>query len=133
MTRSEIIECLCDIKTDAVYQLLSEEKEAIDYAISSLRTDEAYQLEYEGREVKEVVHAKWLMPDKNYSNKIWRKCSNCGTHIEKYSKYISFVGETNYFEHILNYCPICGAKMDLRGGKDGTMGTDSSAMQHSSD
>lgn len=59
-----------------------------------------------------VIHAKWLKPDKNYSDKIWRKCSNCNTHIEKYSKYVSFMGTTNYFEHILNYCPICGAKMD---------------------
>ena len=53
----------------------------------------------------------WLMPDKEYSSKIWRKCSCCGTHIEKYSKYISFDGEVHYIPYRLNYCYICGAKM----------------------
>lgn len=64
-------------------------------------------------EVQTFIHAGWLMPDKNYSDKIWRKCSNCNTHIEKYSKYVSFMGSTNYFENTLNFCPICGARMDL--------------------
>lgn len=63
-------------------------------------------------DVETVIHGKWLMPGENYSNKIWRKCSNCNKHIEKYSKYVSFTGNTEYFEHILNYCPLCGAKMD---------------------
>lgn len=53
----------------------------------------------------------WLMPDKGYSSKIWRKCSCCGTHIEKYTKYISFDGEVHYIPYRLNYCYVCGAKM----------------------
>jgi len=120
MTRSEIIECLCDIKTDAVYQLLSEEKEAIDYAISSLKTDEAYQLEYEGRDVVEVI-----------------RCKDC--------KYF----EHDHFEDVCGMSLIVAHEICTRiaGGvktkedgycflaevKNGTMGTDSSALQHSSD
>ncbi len=53
----------------------------------------------------------WLMPDKGYSSKIWRKCSCCGTHIEKYTKYISFDDEVHYIPYRLNYCYVCGAKM----------------------
>jgi hypothetical protein len=53
----------------------------------------------------------WLMPDKEYSSKIWRKCSCCGTHIEKYSKHISFDGEVHYIPYRLNYCYVCGTRM----------------------
>jgi hypothetical protein len=72
-------------------------------------------------EIEPIIHAKWLMPDKYYSKDIWRKCSNCGTHIEKYHKYISYIGETHYTEHILNFCPICGADMRGKTNETGTI------------
>jgi len=37
MTIEEVNERLYDIKTDAIYQITSEEKEAIDVAISTMR------------------------------------------------------------------------------------------------
>jgi hypothetical protein len=39
MTREEAIVDLYDIKTDAVYQITSEEKDAIDMAIEALKQD----------------------------------------------------------------------------------------------
>lgn len=80
------------------------------------RTDRKLQLEIikaikNGKAlVQEPKTGHLLMPDKMYSSKIWRKCSCCGTHIEKYSKYISFDGEVHYIPCRLNYCCICGTK-----------------------
>lgn len=54
---------------------------------------------------------KWLLPDKYYDKHIWRKCSVCGNHFEKYHKYITFSGETTYTEEKANYCKVCGANM----------------------
>lgn len=53
MTREEAIDYLYDIKTDAIYRILSEEKDAIDMAIRSLEAwdsviDELYQLQESG-------------------------------------------------------------------------------------
>lgn len=53
----------------------------------------------------------WLMPDENYSPKIWRKCSCCSKHIEKFSKYVAFNGSVHYIENALFFCPLCGADM----------------------
>ena len=80
---------------------------ALRMAISSLKTDEAYQLEYEGREVKEVIHAYWksFVHHAYHGNDedgepIWREvlvhhCSNCNRR--------TVIKE--------NYCPNCGADM----------------------
>jgi hypothetical protein len=54
---------------------------------------------------------KWLMPDKYYDKKIWRKCSVCNTHFELYSKYVGFSG-VSYTRRLGNYCQVCGAKME---------------------
>lgn len=54
-------------------------------------------------DMREIKHAKWI----EYKYKL--KCSNCNTLID-----IDDIPETicvNYCS-ILNYCPICGAKMD---------------------
>ena len=54
-------------------------------------------------DMQEIKHAKWI----EYKYKL--KCSNCNTLID-----IDDIPETicvNYCS-ILNYCPICGAKMD---------------------
>ena len=53
----------------------------------------------------------WLMPDKYYSPKIWRKCSACGKHIDIFSKYDGFNG-VSYTKRTANYCNVCGAKME---------------------
>ena len=68
--------------------------EALGMAISSLETDEAYQLEYE------KPSGKWLQINKNEINVIpqW-KCSECGAEFE-------------CFDIDFEYCPNCGAKME---------------------
>lgn len=55
---------------------------------------------------------KWLMPDKFYDKNIWRKCSQCNTHFELFSKYIAMNGRAHYIKTEANYCKICGAKME---------------------
>ena len=91
----------------------------IDQYEARLKSDKLAMLkeiksEVEEREADSVIHARWLLPDRNYSTMIWRKCSNCNIHIEKFSKYNSFMGGVNYFENKYDYCPYCGAKMDLK-------------------
>lgn len=54
---------------------------------------------------------KWLLPDKYYDIYIWRKCSVCNTHFEKYHKYVTFSGEITYTEEKADYCKVCGANM----------------------
>ena len=68
-------------------------KEALEMAIASLETDEAYQLQYE------KPSGKWEQINKNEHNVIpqW-KCSECGAEFECFG--IDF-----------EYCPRCGSKM----------------------
>lgn len=50
LTRKQVIEILSNI--DKAYRTFTrEEIEALDYAISSLKTDEAYQIMFEGGEI----------------------------------------------------------------------------------
>lgn len=106
MTREELIESLTLLKEQArnsgsntfVWDIkIDSFNFVIDSAIKALD--------------QEPKTGHWLMPDKNYSPKIWRKCSCCGTHLEKFTKHISFDGDVNYIENIMNYCRICGADM----------------------
>lgn len=62
-------------------------------------------------DIQEHKVGKWIMPNKYYDKNIWRKCSVCNTHFEKYHKYIAFTGEVTYTEEIANYCKVCGAEM----------------------
>ena len=97
MDRNEALDWLCRLRSQlenymgglVPKEIIEKFKEALTYSINSLKTDEAYQLEYEGKKVKEVVHAKWI--DGNHR----QSCSNC--------KYRGFRTWT--------YCPNCGAKM----------------------
>lgn len=60
-------------------------------------------LEQPVADVKEVIHAKWIDTQPDYSNgyhKNAHKCSNCGD-------YYTTEPEDLFF------CPRCGAKMDL--------------------
>lgn len=56
LTRKQVIENLQDLKETGVFPYTKKDgsvvtEEYIDYAISSLKTDEAYQLMYEGGEI----------------------------------------------------------------------------------
>jgi rubrerythrin len=78
-----------------------ERKKAIDLAIVSLKTDETYNLMYEHADVQEVVHARWIKhPDELFPMESTQTCSNCNQ-----SEFIFISND--------NYCPNCGAKMDL--------------------
>lgn len=64
--------------------------------------DAAYKelLEAKSAEDAPVVHAKWL-ESVSFESGFW-VCSNC-----------SFVSEALVAYKLYNYCPNCGAKMDL--------------------
>lgn len=88
MERKEAIEILKNL-SDCSYvdSFEPEENEALQMAIFSLETDEAYQLEYE------KSSRRWIEHTDNYST--WVECPVCG--IER--------------AYPTNYCPDCGAKM----------------------
>lgn len=76
-------------------------REAHRMAIKSLKTDEAYNLMYEHADVQEVVHARWIKhPDELFPMERTQTCSNCNQ-----SEFMFISND--------NYCPNCGAKMDL--------------------
>lgn len=66
MSREEAHDWLCRLRSDFYIYMggrIPEEgikrfREALDFAISSIKTDEAYQLEYENRDCLEVVRCK---------------------------------------------------------------------------
>lgn len=59
-----------------------------------------------------VTHGKWEPYE--FGDATWHKCSVCGTA----DKYINIVVRKGFADVRLvskrNYCPICGAKMDLQ-------------------
>ena len=77
---------------DRLIELLYENNVRCDIGIESLAED----IRSIFADVQPVIHAAWIdtTPDDFYE---WYKCSNC-----KYT-------DTKEF----NYCPKCGAKMDL--------------------
>ena len=90
MTREEAIELIYDIQTDAVYSILTEEKEALDMAISALSENKGEWIESKERS------GHWY-------------CSVCGgIHTDP---------ETGKWREIFDYkypfCPNCGS--DMRG------------------
>lgn len=61
MERKEAIERLKQLRLDYTEfweEIKNETTEALDMAIASLKTDEAYQLEYENRDCVEAVRCK---------------------------------------------------------------------------
>lgn len=54
-------------------------------------------------DVEPVVHAKWV----EYPRAHYFKCGNC-KYTVPYKKAMLYNGKREY-----NYCPNCGAKMDL--------------------
>ena len=56
MTRKEAIAILEEVRVidDSLYQFNKKYLEAFDMALASLKTDEAYQLEYENRDFVEI-------------------------------------------------------------------------------
>lgn len=106
--RKKVIEDLIFIKDKLITNLPNLQK-SLSYAISSLKTDEAYQLEYENREVKEIVHAKWIHLSETDRFKEQWVCSNCNHGIIENPKFTNWItGESLDFV----WCPMCGAKMD---------------------
>lgn len=67
MIQDEAIEYLFDIKTDAVYRILSVEKEAIDMAIEALTQPQIIRC-------KDCVHWKHSNIRPNYCD-IWEWCN----------------------------------------------------------
>ena len=57
MTRKEVIWQLKGLLLGEL-RTTTKERKALEYAIASLKTDEAYQLEYENRDCVEVVRCK---------------------------------------------------------------------------
>ena len=78
-----------------------------DYRID-VKNDKVVKIDLPNVEERKV--GKWILPDKYYDKNIWRKCSVCNTHFEKYHKYVTFSGEVTYTEEIANYCKVCGAE-----------------------
>lgn len=62
-----------------------ENKKALTMAISSLKTDEAYQLEYENRDCVEVVRCK----DCKYYHVAWDDCNPTNDYSEYWCEYVS--------------------------------------------
>ena len=89
MTNEEAIEYLYDIQTDAVYNILSEEKEAIEMAIQALESQKtAHFIGFE--------NPNYSPFDNDIFNpKVLLKCSECG----------------NAILSMFAYCPMCGRKL----------------------
>lgn len=58
-------------------------------------------------DVQEVRHGRWILPQKKgcltYDESAYKECSECGE--------VTFLAKTKCGQ--MNYCPNCGAKMDL--------------------
>jgi len=77
MTREEAIAILEEVRAidDSLYQFNKKYLEALDMALASLKTDEAYQLEYENRDFVEIPKGmtngeviQALFPNLNFTN-----------------------------------------------------------------
>lgn len=86
------------IKREQVLKLL-ESAQAWNWSMNTLY-DEIQALPAE--DAAPVIHAKWL-ESVSFESGFW-VCSNC-----------SFVSEAIAAPKLYNYCPNCGAKMDLEG------------------
>ena len=115
MTREEAIELLHDIQTDAVYNVLSSEKEALDMAIKALEQqpcDDAISRET----VLEIIEKEEFKGDAIYgierlpSVTPTRPTARWETFVEDYNK-CSKCGEMGKLYRIYKYCPACGARM----------------------
>ncbi|MBR4743562.1 MAG: hypothetical protein IK082_05140 [Oscillospiraceae bacterium] len=59
-----------------------------------------------------VVHGEWF-PYEFCTDGTWDKCSVCGVAHRTRSKYTGYIDGKEYvIQDRMNYCPICGAKMD---------------------
>lgn len=133
MTNEEAIELLFDIQTDAVYNVLSDEKEALEMAIKALEQqscedaisrqatiDAIYKKYIGGKDaiknapindlyadgLEEAVDAVWDMP----SVQPTRPTARWERLVEDYNK-CSKCGEMGKLYRIYKYCPNCGARM----------------------
>lgn len=70
---------------------------------------EDYELYERGNRKEET--GVWLLPDKYYDKKIFRKCSVCNEHYDVYRRITSDKGYVRYAKRISDYCPSCGKRM----------------------
>ena len=61
-------------------------------------------------DVQPVKHGAWHKDEQGYD--VYVECSECGLNLST-SNYIE-----NEWREILNYCPNCGARMDLKDGDE---------------
>ena len=54
---------------------------------------------------------KWVPYE--FGNERWHKCTNCNKPSEYKDRYQAFDGKWYWFERVQNYCPKCGAKMEV--------------------
>lgn len=94
MTNEEAIELIYDIQTDAVYNILPDEKEALQMAIKALE-----QQPKTGHWI--VIREKYEFMGGTVNEPRGCKCSNC-------NKVVRFKSD---------FCPNCGA--DMRGENNG--------------
>ena len=116
MTTEEAIELLYDIQTDAVYNVLSDEKEALEMAINVLKQqpcEDAISREsvIEWLKDKDIIKTKnqeenarrelaelpSVTPKAKTGQWIHNKCNKCGA------------SRPPLFD---NFCPSCGARME---------------------
>lgn len=108
---------------------LSEELSTLTMIITGLRAGKGvlreYMTEYRKSVLRivdeqptvdavEVVHGRWECAYDEIMGETEVICSNCKDTRTINGCFVTTEGESCYFED--NYCPNCGAKMDLKGG-----------------
>ena len=121
MLREEAIELLFDIQTDAVYNVLSDEKEALEMAINVLK-QQPYDNAISRESVIEWLKDKDIIKTKNQEENAKRELAELPSVqstrptarwerlVEDYNK-CSKCGEMGKLYRIYKYCPNCGAKI----------------------
>ena len=85
------------IKNDSLYQVYYSKSDAINCINATPTAD-----------VAEIRHGYWIEKNLDDFRKVECSCSMCGwSGVENYDSYVDI--------HDFEFCPYCGAKMDLGG------------------
>lgn len=101
-------------KSKAIQVLKDYAKQAIDKRVVSFDiVDDTLKMcdlieKAETEDVAPVIHARWIKSCPNIIFDGCYHCSNCKENID------IATGEETPLDRGLNYCPNCGAKMDLK-------------------